>query len=777
MSPERPDTRRDDEEFASTGRVSRRSRRVLLGVGVVAFVVACGAIALATGSGNYRSGALASAIKVGDTVSVGTNFVTIDSGSVQGSIFVGSGRLWMGATAGSGSSEPVAVRFTDSGTWTLTAGAGAPGSVRFGDVVINRTALSGALTSNGGVVSSTLTSQMSGAATIVSSKFVLNSATITYSPVCPVTVSTRLCASGAMFAQLSGSMFESFGSPVTTHADMPFTAVMNTTTGVSNLEAAFDPVETAAIASATLRTMKLRISAKDDSYAVLPSDTNIKVDNASTNGGLNIQVTGAGKLVMPTVPLVGWDAPDWNSNEIALTYVDGSLVLTGKILPGSVGKSSVTDFAYFDAKDTQATIYGNTLMVPQRTYVFGVETNNITFAGLVGLPGIKDKEFDIPVGREGMFMMYTSSGDISLGWSVRDGVKLPRISDDFTFNFTPATISVRVNANPAQGARTKFSFRQNGLLSVSGKSGSVKDIAIAAEIAYEYTLGAISLAVSAIGLDGKAVWPNVASVKGLDLNGFAISGTISTAMVPLGIGIAGNGEVSGSLSQTLNNSNVSGQTIPFTFVANLVVTSPCFEFSIGDPDGTADVVRLGRPSWPKAIGPKYLVTATYAKMYAAPVGCTVGVYTVPAGFSVTFHGSVVGVATDIWLAVNTNVPMSANGSVSIGTVTNSGYTLKNSKAEFAVGGNQLQKLEVEGTVSASDKVGDSVLGLKAEFGGRVRVDAYSHEVKFHDVVVDAYYGLGGWHHISGSPSAYLDDNNNLCYRRSVSGNTYKLCIP
>ena len=321
MSPDRRDTKMDDEEFASTGRVSRRTRRVLLGAGVVAFVVACGAIALATGSGNYRSGALASAIKVGDTVSVGTNFVTIDSGSVQGSIFVGSGRLWMGATAGSGSSEPVAVQFADSGTWTLTAGAGASGSVRFGDVVINRTALSGALTSNGGVVSSTLTSQMSGAATIVSSKFVLNSATISYSSVCPVTVSTRLCAAGAMFAQLSGSMFESFGSPVTTHADMPFTAVVNTTTGVSNLEAAFDPVETAAIASATLRTMKLRISAKDDSYAVLPSDTNIKVANASANGGLNIQVTGAGKLVMPTVPLVGWDAPDWNSNEMALTYV------------------------------------------------------------------------------------------------------------------------------------------------------------------------------------------------------------------------------------------------------------------------------------------------------------------------------------------------------------------------------------------------------------------------------------------------------------------------
>ncbi len=766
----------DDEEFASAGRASRRTRRMLLGVAVVAFVVACGAIALATGSGSQRSGALASALKVGDTVSVGTNYVTIDSGSVQGSIFVGSGRLWMGATAGSGSSEPVAVQFTDSGTWTLTAGTGAPGSVRFGDVGISRTALSGALSSNGGVVTSTLTSQMSGVATIVSSKFVLNSATIAYSPVCPVTVSTRLCASGAMFAQLSGSMSESFGSPVTTHPDMPFTAGVNLATGVANLEAAFDPGETAAIAAATLRNMKLRISAKDDSFAALPSDTNVTVANASANGGLNIQITGAGKLVMPKVPVVGWDAPDWNSDEIALTYVDGSLVLTGKILPGSVGNSSVTDFAYFDAQDTQATIYGNTLMVPRRTYVLGVESNSITFSALVGLPGIRGKEFDIPVGREGMFMMYTSNGDISLGWSVRDGVKLPRISDDFTFNFTPATISVTVNANPAQGARTKFSFRQNGNLSVSGKSGSVKDIAIAAEIAYEYTLGAISLAVSAVGLDGKAVWPNVASVKGLVLNGFAIKGTICTAGVPLGIGIAGNGAVSGSLSRTLNNSNVSGQTIPFTFVANLVVTSPCFEFSIGDPDGTANVIKLGRPSLPSfGGGSKYLVTATYAKMYAAPVGCTVGPYTVPSGFSVSFRGRVVGVATDIWLAVNTNEPMSANGSVSVGTVSYVGYSLKDATAEFAVGGYQLQKMEVEGTVSASDKVGDSVLGLKAEFGGRVRVDVYANKVAFHDVVVDAYYGAGGWHHISGNPSAYLD-GNNLCYQRGVSGKTFKLCV-
>ena len=740
----------------------RRTRRILLGVAGVAFVVACGAIALATGSDSYRSAALVSALKVGDTVSVGTHSVTIDTGSVQGSNFVGSGRLWMGATAGSGPSEPVVVQFTDSGTWTLTAGNGAPGTVGFGDVVISRTSLSGALTSNGGVVTSTLTSQMSGPTTIVSSKFVLNSATITYSPVCPVTTSTRLCASGTMFAQLSGSMSESFGSPVPSHSDVSFTAVVNTATGVANLESAFaDQTEKADISALSIQAMTLRMSFKDDSYAVLPSDSGVKVSNGSANGGLNIQITGRGKLSMPTMPVVGWNSPDWNSNSVELTYVNGGLVATGKILPGA---SSATDFGYFDAQDTVATIYGNTMMVPKRTFVFGVATNSINFAEMMRLPGMRGTVFDVPVGMDGMFMMYTSNGNLTAGWKIPNGVKLPSISNDYTFSFTSATISASLNVNPAVFEKS-FTFTQNGLLSVSGNSGSIKDIAVQASITYASTRAAITLAVAANGLDGKAVWPNVAGIKGLDLNGFAISGTVSTAGVPLGFGLAGDGVIGGSLASLLNNTSTSGQSIPVKFVANLVATAPCFEIAAGDPDGTTNVINLG-PG---------LVSATYVQLYAAPVGCTVGPYVVPAGFSLTFHGKVIGVVTDVWVAVNTNVPMSANGSARIGTVPAGGFSLRDTSVAFAVGGVQMQKLELEGTVSGSDQAGSRVLGLKAEFGGTVKVDYFTNGVIVHDVSVDAYYGLGGWHHISGRPSAYLD-GNNICFSKRISGKTFKLCI-
>jgi hypothetical protein len=243
-------------------------------------------------------------------------------------------------------------------------------------------------------------------------------------------------------------MSESFGSPVASNPAMAFTATINMSSGVANLQAPFDSDETASISQATIKNMTLLMSAKDESFAVLPADSSVKVRDGSANGGLNIQITGKGKLVMPKMPLVGWDVSDWNSNSIALTYVNGGLVLTGKILPGSVGNSSVTDFAYFNAEDTLATIYGNTLKVPRRTMVLGVASNNISFPALVGLPGLKGKVFDIPVGKEGMFMMYTSNGNITAGWTVPDGVKLP----SFNVAFLPARLKPAPGLKPPIGS-------------------------------------------------------------------------------------------------------------------------------------------------------------------------------------------------------------------------------------------------------------------------------------------------------------------------------------
>ena len=763
MSTPQPPLGMNNDDTSSLSASPRRKRRwVLVGAGAFVAVAALATVAIVTSGSTQRSGALTAAtVKVGDTVPVGAYQLTITSGAQDGAMFTGAGTLQWGTGAG----EPVQVQYTDADTWSLSAANGAPSSLRFGDVVMNRTPLSGTLSAAGGVVTSALTAELAGPATIVSGKFVLTSATITYSPTCPTTTSKRLCANGTMFAQLAGSMSEAFGSPVKSNPDLAFTATVNTNTGVANLQAPFAADEVAALGQATVTTMTLLMSAKDDSYAVLPTDSSVKVRDGSANNGLNIQIVGKGKLVMPKVPLVGWDAPDWNSNSIALTYVNGGLVLTGKILPGSVGTSSVTDFAYFNAEDTLATIYGNTITVPKRTMVLGVATNNLTFPELVSLPGLKGKEFDIPVGKEGMFMMYTASGNITAGWTVPTGVKLPNFSNDYTFSFTPATISVTLNTNPAKANETSFSFAQNGMLSVSGKSGNVRGMAVQAAITYEYTKQAITLSVSARGLDGKPVWPNVASIKGLDLNGFAISGTVSTAGVPLGFGLAGDGVISGNMAKLLNHSNSSGADIPVKFVANLVVSAPCFEIAIGDPDGTAKVINLG-PS---------LVTANYAQMYAAPIGCTVGTYTVPAGFSLTFKGAVIGVSTDVWLAVNTNEPVSLNGSARIGTIGGAGFSLRDTSVAFAAGGLQMQNLELTGTVSGSDKVGNSTAGLKAEFGGTVSVDYFSNSVTAHDVNVDAYYGAGGWRHISGNPSAYLD-GNNLCFKKKVAGKNFKLCM-
>jgi len=125
-----------DSVAAGTARVRRRTRRlVIVGGGALALAGVAVAVALTTGGSAQRSGALtASALKAGDVVPVASGTLTITSGAMQGDTFAGAGSL----QAAGLSSEPVAVQYTDSGTWTLTASNGGPGSVRFGDAVISR---------------------------------------------------------------------------------------------------------------------------------------------------------------------------------------------------------------------------------------------------------------------------------------------------------------------------------------------------------------------------------------------------------------------------------------------------------------------------------------------------------------------------------------------------------------------------------------------------------------------------------------------------------------
>jgi hypothetical protein len=161
-------------------------------------------------------------------------------------------------------------------------------------------------------------------------------------------------------------------------------------------------------------------------------------------------------------------------------------------------------------------------------------------------------------------------------------------------------------------------------------------------------------------------------------------------------------------------------------------------------------------------------------MYAAPLGCTVGTYTVPAGFSMTFRGKVIGVSTDVWISVNTNAPISLNGSARIGTISAGGFSLSDTSVAFAVGGIQMQNFDLTGTVSGSTQWGNSTLGLKAEFNGTVTVDYFTNSLKAENVNAKAYYGLGGWKSL-GSPSTYVS-GNNICISKKLSGKTRKVCL-
>lgn len=89
----------------------------------------------------------------------------------------------------------------------------------------------------------------------------------------------------------------------------------------------------------------------------------------------------------------------------------------------------------------------------------------------------------------------------------------------------------------------------------------------------------------------------------------------------------------------------------------------------------------------------------------------------------------------------------------------------------------MQSFDLTGTVSGSSQVGNSTVGLKAEFGGTVTIDylsAVNASIKTENVEADAYYGAGGWHHF-GSPSTFIS-GGNVCISKKIAGKTRKVCL-
>ena len=89
----------DNDSTPVKGRSARRKRQfILLSVGVVVLVGAAVAVAVVLGVSGQQSGSLttASAVKVNDTLSIGSSQVKVTSGATRGTEFVGSGKLLAG---------------------------------------------------------------------------------------------------------------------------------------------------------------------------------------------------------------------------------------------------------------------------------------------------------------------------------------------------------------------------------------------------------------------------------------------------------------------------------------------------------------------------------------------------------------------------------------------------------------------------------------------------------------------------------------------------------
>jgi len=165
----------------------------------------------------------------------------------------------------------------------------------------------------------------------------------------------------------------------------------------------------------------------------------------------------------------------------------------------------------------------------------------------------------------------------------------------------------------------------------------VVDFAVTAtgELSVSATLG--------INAQGQQIpWTNAFGVSGVTVNNLAVSFSYQTGMPFPGFGAA----ISLVLPPSIRNLVGMDSGVVLSAVLNVSPTAFCVSVTAGSasagPNGPKVVNLLGGG-----------LTATYAEFTFAPLGCTVGRVTVPAGIRVGFTGRIAGVSLNLQASINT----------------------------------------------------------------------------------------------------------------------------
>jgi len=263
----------------------------------------------------------------------------------------------------------------------------------------------------------------------------------------------------------------------------------------------------------------------------------------------------------------------------------------------------------------------------------------IFFGGSVAMPSFLQTILNLNTSSS-LPMYATINGS---NWSIN--AQIPQnysIAGGGGFGFTFANMTLSIAKNGLQGI--SMSAAENGYMYVCGSmsgacSASSTNLqnTIAAQLAITYTTP--STVTFSISVSGATPTDNVLTNlfgTGINVQALAFSIGINFATTPLPtpiLGLAAHATLPASLMQQLGIAGSDPNAIPVQIVLNLSLQTPCLDVEIGTQGSTQSIINIGG-----------IITANYADFYVSPLGCTVGIFTIPAGFGFAFAGTFMGVA-------------------------------------------------------------------------------------------------------------------------------------
>ena len=574
---------------------------------------------------------------------------------------------------------PVSLRYTSETNWTLSANnVAALFAIRSVSLSINN--IAGSIVATPSDTVWDLRGRLASSASIIGDSgattngklALLAGGTVRIQPSCPTVANTTSVCSASdttstfLALQADGGttgsgFYANLGSGLPQQASGDYRAAANLTSGAFVMLGNFDQTSTASLASDTvlMSFLTLKVAANDPTFAALPGD--ITIDSGSANGGFDVLVSGQGQV---SVPVIGSFVP----KKLSVAYVDGGTVTVGSLSnKADFDGAQMGSIAYFGAQqDISAKVLDTIVRVPPRTFMF---------AGSLATPKWLNEILGDPKDKFGAYATYTTNGLLKISAVVRASLKLPPIPH-VKATINAFTLTAIVNLEPTIGSETGFEIAANGTVSIDGNAPIA--VVLAARAVSKCTavvprlVGGLvitilgktlntcvaeasqaTLALSAVGENGEAVWPDIFGVTGLSLNSVAIQIGLTPGIFPyVSIGLAGDGTIPGKLREYMGIE--SNAPIPVTFVMNLSAVSPCLSVTVGDPNSSTPIAAFP----PKS----QVVTVTLVSLLISPFGCSVGIFDVPAGVQIRAKAGVFATTVDLFGFYNPN-PGGPPGSV------------------------------------------------------------------------------------------------------------------